>query len=279
MQSNPVCENAIGAMLHEFRHNNWMVKEHWPLIESHVRLILADALKHVPPAPQVKILDIGCFNGFVGLIFRELGYEVMGVDMYETSEQQELFARHGMEFLKVNLNDLHPFAKLQANSFDLVIIAQVIEHVLNHPLGLMQDVARVMRPGAWLALTTPNPANLMGAIRLLQSKPLLWGSQDFIELPKINAGEIISEAEIHYHEYLQPELHSLMTKAGLSVAQLRYLGLGVTPNQPILKRWVKSRSLTQYLMSKRLFASNHYCLAHKPLPTSLTANGLTHKEE
>ena len=42
-------------------------------------------------------------------------------------------------------------------AFDVGVMGEVIEHIPNHPLGLMREVARVLRPHGLLALTTPNP--------------------------------------------------------------------------------------------------------------------------
>ncbi|OLE54012.1 MAG: hypothetical protein AUG51_10335 [Acidobacteria bacterium 13_1_20CM_3_53_8] len=257
-------EHAIASMLHEYRYNSWMINEHWPLNEPHVRLMIDDVVTRFPPHPGLHVLDVGCFNGYISFLFRLLGYSVTGTDACELADRREVFDKAGIKFVHSNLNELRPFKNLASNSFDIVIIAQVIEHILNHPLGLMLDLARLMRPGGLMILTTPNPATVMAAVRSLRGKSLLWGTRDFIDEPKIDDEQVITKADIHYREYTHEELYHLITNAGLRVEKSLYLGLGSSLSQPALKRVIKKSRLSQSLMSKRLFASNHYFLARKP---------------
>lgn len=255
-------EQAIAAMCREFKGNDWMLGEHWPLNEPHVRLMIADVMSRFPPGPNVRVLDVGCFNGYISFLFKQLGYQVTGTDIYELDHRDALFARAGIEFVHANMNDLHPFRHLEAESFDIVIIAQVIEHILNHPLGLIRSLADAMRPCGLMILTTPNPATIMNAMRTLRGRSSLWGTNDFIDQPKFDE-RIISQGEIHYREYTRVELCHMLEGAGLRVEQSRYLGLGNSRSQSTWKKLAKSNPLIRKLTSQRLFASNHYFLARK----------------
>jgi 2-polyprenyl-3-methyl-5-hydroxy-6-metoxy-1,4-benzoquinol methylase len=256
-------EQAIVDMLDQYRCNAWMINEHWPLNEPHVRLMMTDILAQFPPGRDTRLLDVGCFNGYISLLFRQLGYQVTGTDASEHDDRSALFDKFGIEFVPSNMNELNPFGGLAKEPFDVVIIAQVIEHILNHPLGLIRSLANTMRPGGLMVLTTPNPATVMCAARSLRGRSLLWGTHDFIDEPKISGNEIITKADIHYREYTLAELHHLLLGAGLQVELARYVPLGITRMQSPLKRMVKRNPITQKLMTKRLFASNHYLLARK----------------
>jgi 2-polyprenyl-3-methyl-5-hydroxy-6-metoxy-1,4-benzoquinol methylase len=50
--------------------------------------------------------------------------------------------------------------------FATVVAAEVIEHVFDTQ-ALVDELARVLRPGGWLALTTPNLVALSGRAQLL----------------------------------------------------------------------------------------------------------------
>jgi 2-polyprenyl-3-methyl-5-hydroxy-6-metoxy-1,4-benzoquinol methylase len=263
-KTSPDIEQAIARMLDQYRDNPWMLNEHWPLNEPHVRLMVADVLQRFPGSSQVRLLDVGCFNGYISYLFNQLGYQVTGTDADDMDDRQVIFNTAGIEFIYSNLNDLYPFKMMASNSFDVVIIAQVIEHILNHPLGLIKEIARVMRPAGLLILTTPNPVTIMGAVRVLKGNSMLWGTADFMNEPKIQENRIITKGDIHYREYTRPELYHLLNTAELSVEHSRYLGLGVTLRQSGFKRLLKKNPLVQRLMSRRLFGSNHYLLARKP---------------
>ena len=260
-------ERAVAAMRQEFSDNEWMLDEHWPLNEPHVRLMIADVMARFPPSSNVRLLDAGCFNGYISFLFKQLGYQVTGTDICELERRDALFARAGIEFVRANMNDPHPFGHLDAESFDVVIIAQVIEHILNHPLGLVRSLAGTMRSGGLMILTTPNPATVMSALRILRGRSMLWGTQAFIDEPKVAGGEVISQAEIHYREYTSAELCRLLEDAGLHVERSRYLGLGNSRSQSGWKKLAKGNPLARKLTSQRLFASNHYILARKISPS------------
>lgn len=261
----PEVERAIIGMLGHYPGNSWLVDEHWPLNEPLVRLMVKDVMMRFPPGRPARILDVGCFNGYISVLFRQLGYEVFATDAYKTEESTAVFQRAGVEFVSANMNELTPFSSLADRTFDVVIISQVIEHILNHPSGLIRSLAELMRPGGLMILTTPNPATVMGAIRLLRGNSLLWGTHDFIDEPKISDGIFITKGDIHYREYTRDELTHMITGAGLRVEQKLYLGLGNSRTQSPLKRAVKWNPVTRALMSLRPFASNHYFLANKPL--------------
>jgi 2-polyprenyl-3-methyl-5-hydroxy-6-metoxy-1,4-benzoquinol methylase len=256
-------EQAIVAMLNEYGDNEWMLNEHWPLNEPHVRLMIADVMARFAPGPKMRLLDVGCFNGYISFLFKQLGYHVTGTDVAELEDRRAIFERAGIDFVFSNLNNAEPFKHLAPQQFDIVIIAQVIEHILNHPLGLIRSLADAMRPGALMILTTPNPATIMSAIRILRGRSLLWGTNDFIDNPKIDQNQVISQGEIHYREYTNAELRHLLEGSGLRVEQSRYLGLGDSRGQSPLKKLLKNNPLFKKLTSQRLLASNHYILARK----------------
>ncbi len=256
-------EQAIAAMLNEYHDNDWMLDEHWPLNEPHVRLMIADVMGRFPSGSGARLLDVGCFNGYIAYLFNQLGYQVTGTDICELEDRRTIFQRAGIEFVRANLNDSDPFKHLASRQFEIVIIAQVIEHVLNHPLGLMRKLAGLMAAGGILILTTPNPATIMTAFRALRGHSLLWGTTDFIDQPKIEGTSTISQGEIHYREYTSVELYHLLESSGLQVEQSRYLGLGDNRTQSPLKRRLKNNPLFRELTSRRLLASNHYFIARK----------------
>jgi SAM-dependent methyltransferase len=256
-------EGAIAALGEEFRENEWFVYEYWPEFEPQVRVMLADIVACYPPSRRVRLLDVGCFNGYISFLLARLGYQVTGTDACDLADRRALFDKAGIGFFFSNLNELDPFAPVADASFEVVVMGQIIEHILNHPLGLMRSVARVLCPDGVLILTTPNPATVMNAVRLLSGRLSLWGTREFMEMPKFDRGQIISYGDIHYREYLASEVCHLLMTAGFRVEQMRYLGTGSGRGESLAKRWLKHNPLVNQLTRTRLFGSSHYFLARR----------------
>ncbi len=111
-------------------------------------------LSQATPPHQAKprILDLGCGNGSLSNLIAQQGYEVVGV---EDSEQGVAIARQSFpdcNFIKASIYDL-PYSEL-ANSFDIVISAEVIEHLL-YPRELVRAAKKCLKPNGRLILTTP----------------------------------------------------------------------------------------------------------------------------
>ena len=122
---------------------------------DHSRKVLADdyAAAYLsgadrPPAPRV--LDLGCGTGASVDLFRSLEPRVAwtGADIVESPEVAER-TRSDADFVTFDGVAL-PFDDA---AFDLVYCKQVLEHVRD-PQPLLADVARVLRPGGWLAGST-----------------------------------------------------------------------------------------------------------------------------
>lgn len=249
-------EAAIGELREAFAADEWLLKEHWPVNEGRIRRVLADALTLVDPTSGARVLDVGCFNGYVSLLFAKLGYQVAAIDSEATIPPAVVAS--GVEYHQINLNTLEGWDAIPAGSFDLVWMGEVIEHVFNHPLGLMKQVARVTRPGGVLLLTTPNPATVMNAVRLLRNRDLGGGTTAFLETEKVGTSGITSHPGIHYWEYRTDELQRLLERAGFGVERIRYLSLSSATGSKRL-----ARRLFSPLSSLRLFGADQYAVARR----------------
>lgn len=61
-------------------------------------------------------------------------------------------------------NDAFPYPD---HEFDLVIFAEIIEHLLNDPCKVLREIRRVLKPSGTLILTTPNVARLENVARMV----------------------------------------------------------------------------------------------------------------
>jgi SAM-dependent methyltransferase len=103
-----------------------------------------------------KLLDVGCGNGlFLSAIdqagsLTARGWKLYGVDYseYQLSETQG----RPFEFAQCNVEDGLPFPTA---SFDVVFAGELLEHLYN-PDAFIEECHRVVAPGGYLVITTPN---------------------------------------------------------------------------------------------------------------------------
>ncbi len=117
--------------------------------------LLLNAAGVVPGGERPSALDVGCGNGASLVMLSAFGYaEAKGV---ETDERACEAARGlGFEVLPGTAEAIpYPDA-----SFDLVFLRHVIEHVTD-PVRAIRECLRVIKPGGFLSLLTPNAAARM----------------------------------------------------------------------------------------------------------------------
>ncbi len=107
----------------------------------------ASAFRHVPR--NVRVLDIGCGIGATLAYHRNRDCEAFGMEA--DGNVQAIAKRHGLNIQQ----GIFDGSQFESNSFDYVTLDQVAEHVTD-PLALMRGVARVLKPGGKVVITTPN---------------------------------------------------------------------------------------------------------------------------
>lgn len=253
--------DAIRNLLREFSWNDWFTKTFWPENEFRIRMTIKDVLQHKPP--PATVLDIGCANGFMSYLFSQLGYTVTATDASDVPERPELFKRCNVTFFHSNLNELDPFPAQCTSSFDVALFGEVIEHILNHPSGLLKSIARTLKPDGLLVLSTPNPSTLMNAVRIVMGRHSLWGTSAFINEPKIRDGKIIDLGDVHYREYTISEIQDMLVTAGFEPRRPIYFSSGTARSQSKLKRTMKALPGVRSLGRTRVLGASQYFVAKK----------------
>lgn len=150
----------------------------------------------------LTFLDVGCGNGRYLKMLHRLGVpksQLYGIEMSQAaiaSLQQE-----GYQGFYGRLEDVD--AKLPENTFDLIVLLQVIEHV-ESPRTTVQTLSRLLRPGGILVLETPNTQSL--DVTLFRQG--YWGGYHF---PR------------HWNLFDRATLTRLVTAANLQVKDIQFL--------------------------------------------------------
>lgn len=101
-----------------------------------------------------SVVDLGCGRGEFLEVLREHGVGAVGVDSYGKSIE---YCR--MKGLQASEGDAIQFlCNQKENSIDGIFAAQLIEHIpAGKILELCRESYRVMKPGSYIVLETPNP--------------------------------------------------------------------------------------------------------------------------
>lgn len=114
---------------------------------------LPEVLNFLPKAKRLRILDIGCGNGYLCGRLLELGHEVVGIDLSEQgiSIARKSYPNARFEVLGAITDVLETLGE---KPFDVVVSTEVIEH-LYAPRAFVDGCLGALRPGGRLILTTP----------------------------------------------------------------------------------------------------------------------------
>ena len=95
-------------------------------------------------------------------------------------------------------------------TFDLVLLDETLEHFNFHPKKVFLEIARILKPGGRLIITTPNLVRLNNRLKCFLGKSINY---------EIDADYTTAN---HYREYTAAEIEYLLNVAGLKKAKLEY---------------------------------------------------------
>jgi Methyltransferase domain len=114
--------------------------------------------------------------------------------------------RSGELHFEVDLNDvLEPARCPEPEPHDIVVMAEVIEHLYTSPVTVLRYIARWLEVDGKLLIQTPNAVSLNRRIRLLTGR----NPYEMIRESRVNPG--------HFHEYTVSELRDVARDIGLEV--------------------------------------------------------------
>jgi 2-polyprenyl-3-methyl-5-hydroxy-6-metoxy-1,4-benzoquinol methylase len=181
-------------------------------------------------APHVggnRLLDVGCAAGFFIEAALDAGYEPIGIELSTVAISM---AAPRVQPLIVH-GDVNTLIA-QQQDFDIVSAFDIIEHTQD-PRSFVADIARALRPGGLLVISTPDTGHwlrpLMGA-----AWPMLQPDQHTY---------LFSRGAMQ--ELLQSEgFETLIVRTAYKVLTIEYLFGQLRQTNPLLARWLdRAKSL------------------------------------
>ena len=101
--------------------------------------------------PETEIFDMGCGTGHVLGFLKERGcISLCGGDISQVAINKAKKNYKGINFEVIEAEGKLPYKR---NSFDLVFLVEVLEHVIDTE-EMLKEVKRVLKPGGYLLVTT-----------------------------------------------------------------------------------------------------------------------------
>ena len=200
---------------------------------------------------KAKIIDLGCSDGEFALKIAEKAGtdEIYGAEFLV--EALLLAKARGIKVCWADLNENLPF---ENRSFDVVHANQVLEH-LPETDRFIKEVYRILRPGGYAVISTPNLASFHNIFSLVLGKQpftahvsnevILGNSLD----PKCGMRHA-SKGEVHLRIFTPEAIKELFKYYGFTVEQLMGVGYYPFPGPmaAILSKYDKAHSV--YLTMK-----------------------------
>lgn len=155
-------QQAIDILMEE--HNQWLKDNNPEIFYDHIihSARIEQILKFTDRVCG-KVLDIGCFSGFVTKkIIDQGGKEVIGMDRWE--EAMQLARNKGIQTVYGDLDNSD--LAFPDNYFDCVIAADVFNSIFD-PDAAMAEISRVLKPKGKLIITVPNLTSIGNRLLML----------------------------------------------------------------------------------------------------------------
>ena len=198
--------------------------------------------------PQAVLLDCGCYRGekTPRLLKYTGARQVVGLEYSLDALRQA--AQQGVLPIRADLNQPMP---LRASAVDVIYASNVIEHLVD-PQLFVQEMLRVLRPGGYLVLDTPNLASWHNIFALLIGRQPFSGPN----ITHMEDSDVPLVRELHRRTHGLPEqgettfnereytrhlvvmayrsLLEMVTRAGFKIVEKS--GSGYFPLPPLLAR-------------------------------------------
>ena len=155
---------------------------------------LSKIIKALSGLPPGRMLDVGCGYGKLSRNLISMGWQAVGIDIVR--EPLLSLAEEGIHPIRSDFRSTLP---VRDQTFDMAFAGEVIEHTTSEN-DFISEIARVLKPGGHLVITTPNLVSLRNRFYMF-----------FGRLP-LNA-----VAEFHYRVFTLESLIQLLESHGFRI--------------------------------------------------------------
>lgn len=176
------------------------LSDHYPRFRATL-----DEFRATWPQAGGRVLDVGAHWLHQSAMWRLDGFEVIAMDLPGTFQDARVRSLAGhMDIALLPCSDMeraHELAQIPDDSVDIVLFAEILEHITFNPVGFWRQVYRVLKPGGRIVVTTPNYYSWKG--RAWQPLRFLRGHGGSISVDEVLGTHTYAH---HWREYSAREV-------------------------------------------------------------------------
>jgi len=189
------------------------------------------------------VLEIGAGNGNVAKALLSSNMKISSYTMGDISAARVKGIRRNLDDNRVKAIeiDAENIPESWHGNYDAVIMIALIEHLVD-PLGAMQKIRKIIKPGGFIYIDTPNIAKYTLRMKLLFGKfPSTASRNEGLTKHTGGPATLYDEGHLHYFTYRSLSL-MLTERCGFS----RVLKLGYPAGKMYLGKHVHNRLATMW---------------------------------
>lgn len=174
--------------------------------------------------PGARFASVGAGTGYVeAALVESLGAKGTVLDLPDVvAAEAARYAGLGLSSFGVDLSGGESLAEVTGADFDLVLSAEIVEHLpvpASAHFGMLEPI---LRPGGVLVVGTPNAGSIRRVVKTFLHIPVLPPAE-------LTFGPVDLEHEgVHRREYMPVEIRAALRAAGLRPDRAEYLSYGYT---------------------------------------------------
>ena len=163
----------------------------------------------LPKTSSLTILDIGVGYGFLAAAMKQADHRVFAVDFFYGKVAEQVCSQFQIPLFNLNVESHElPF---QNDSFNVVVLAEVIEHFNSDPVGTLKKIRRALKKDGMLIVTTPNRQSAVNRIKRFLGR----GDSLTYETAMTVGGDPYLYG--HHRLFCMDELEEILQKSGYQI--------------------------------------------------------------
>ncbi len=153
------------------------------------------------------ILEIGCANGYLTKHFKKLNNRVVAVEI--NPKARKYAEKYCSKLIIGDIEDKDTLNKLKLYKFDLIVLADILEHLKN-PGVLLEKLKPFLKKDGKIIISIPNIGFFTSRLQLLKGR---FEYQDFGIMDRT-----------HLRFFTKSSISKLIAKAGFKILDIDYIG-------------------------------------------------------